>query len=713
MKNALIFVLFISSCLFTLSGNEIFIENPSFIYSSHSNVIINAVECNDTAMILDMTVFHSPHHWIRIASDTYIRVNGQKKYVKSAGGIELDKETFARPEGKSVFTLHFPPIDKDTKEFDFIESDCDNCFKIWGINLNPAAERYPSEIPQKIKDAAEIKEDGKSLSPPLLKQGKATFKGQFAGFLPEMNRKIAIYVNNPLAGSMNMQSETEIRIKDDGTFETEIPLITTMQVFFRSYYYSGCILLSPDKETNIYVDLLQKSCQETSNEAQRCSPRKYIYFGGANAEINNQAEDLKIRDELQAIFYEDQDHKAISEMSAEQYRSDISRKVNTAEEMLRKKGLTKKAYELALTDLRLIAADKLTSADWVIENAFRKANNLNYEDKLEGFKKPSFDKNFYSLLKDLRVNEPNSLYSNHLAILLNYLDYIGSKNIDRKAVSEEVYSELIDSGNLSPEDIEITRLILQEKNENDPTSSFGKEDSLRIKNFTEKYINEIRTGFEKKISEKTNVFLSEILGTSEGVLFDLLTVQSYCRKFDSYLPLTETELNKIAQLKDPFYFDYVKTKNNELIEANKNKKPYTIYDTPETENDLLFAEIIKPFAGKAVLVNFWATWCGPCRLSIRQFEPAKDQFKGKDVVFVYLTDETSPKSDWENMIPRISGEHFRLKEDQFSYLKKKFGASGIPSYLILDKKGEQVYFTVGFEGTESISNKLTAESEKN
>jgi thiol-disulfide isomerase/thioredoxin len=162
-------------------------------------------------------------------------------------------------------------------------------------------------------------------------------------------------------------------------------------------------------------------------------------------------------------------------------------------------------------------------------------------------------------------------------------------------------------------------------------------------------------------------------------------------------------------MRNPFYFTYLKTKNKQLltqIEENKLKKGYTIYDVPETEEDELFSEIMKPFEGKVILVDFWATWCGPCRSAMKKFEPAKKELQEKGVVFVYLTNETSPLGTWNNMITSIPGEHFRLKNDQFENLEEKFGANGVPAYLILNKKGEQVYFRVGFEGVDALKNNL-------
>src|SRR5690348_11728300 len=60
----------------------------------------------------------------------------------------------------------------------------------------------------------------------------------------------------------------------------------------------------------------------------------------------------------------------------------------------------------------------------------------------------------------------------------------------------------------------------------------------------------------------------------------------------------------------------------------------------------------KPFklsdqVGKVVVINFWASWCGPCRDEAPALESLWEQYKGKDVVFLGVTYADDPKDSKE------------------------------------------------------------------
>ncbi len=62
----------------------------------------------------------------------------------------------------------------------------------------------------------------------------------------------------------------------------------------------------------------------------------------------------------------------------------------------------------------------------------------------------------------------------------------------------------------------------------------------------------------------------------------------------------------------------------------------------------------------------------------------KEELKDEDILYLYITGETSPKGTWENMIPDIHGEHFRVTNDQWAYLMSTFKIGGVP-YLFRNR----------------------------
>ena len=138
--------------------------------------------------------------------------------------------------------------------------------------------------------------------------------------------------------------------------------------------------------------------------------------------------------------------------------------------------------------------------------------------------------------------------------------------------------------------------------------------------------------------------------------------------------------------------------------AQKESIFFKKFDEVKPEN--ILQTILDRYKGKAVLIDMWATWCGPCRAGHKAMAPMKEQMKGQNVQFVYITSPSSPMSTWQEMIKEIDGDHYYLTKEQYSYILAKYESSGIPTYAVYNTQGEQTYKVIGFPGNEEIRKRL-------
>jgi cytochrome c biogenesis protein CcmG, thiol:disulfide interchange protein DsbE len=110
---------------------------------------------------------------------------------------------------------------------------------------------------------------------------------------------------------------------------------------------------------------------------------------------------------------------------------------------------------------------------------------------------------------------------------------------------------------------------------------------------------------------------------------------------------------------------------------------------------------IKDLKGKVILIDFWATWCGPCRAVIPELNDWKAKF-AKDLIIVGVSNE-KPEVVQEFM--KTTKMEYAVTTDQEKTMSKILGVEGIPHVLVISQDGIVRY--QGFPSQEE--DKLTTE----
>lgn len=103
--------------------------------------------------------------------------------------------------------------------------------------------------------------------------------------------------------------------------------------------------------------------------------------------------------------------------------------------------------------------------------------------------------------------------------------------------------------------------------------------------------------------------------------------------------------------------------------------------------------------GKLIVINFWATWCGPCLTEMPMFEKTIAKYKDdQDVVFLAVTTD----EDRELVAPFLKQYKFNLPVAYAEYLNDHLSVTSIPTTIILDRGGEVAFRQAGYNPREDF-----------
>ncbi len=121
---------------------------------------------------------------------------------------------------------------------------------------------------------------------------------------------------------------------------------------------------------------------------------------------------------------------------------------------------------------------------------------------------------------------------------------------------------------------------------------------------------------------------------------------------------------------------------------------------------------LSDFQGKIVFLNFWGTWCPPCRAEMPAMEEFYNEYKDKDVVILVVSSTTVELQGGKDAKTAEKNVRSFIEENGYTFpviLDKEnkgwaiYRQSGVPTNYIIDKKGMVRYLKIGgFSGKEEM-----------
>ena len=118
---------------------------------------------------------------------------------------------------------------------------------------------------------------------------------------------------------------------------------------------------------------------------------------------------------------------------------------------------------------------------------------------------------------------------------------------------------------------------------------------------------------------------------------------------------------------------------------------------------------LNQFRGKHVLINFWATWCGPCKIEMPSLEALYERFKDRNFVLLAISNDMFGA----NIVKPFVKAHkinFPVLLDQRLKVSNAFGVVSLPTTFMIDPQGKIIGALFGAEDWATPSNILYFEN---
>lgn len=122
------------------------------------------------------------------------------------------------------------------------------------------------------------------------------------------------------------------------------------------------------------------------------------------------------------------------------------------------------------------------------------------------------------------------------------------------------------------------------------------------------------------------------------------------------------------------------------LEEKITRQQTVDFTFPDADGNLVS---LSDFKGKIVLVDIWATWCMPCRSELPYLKKLEGEMEGTDLVVIGISvDVQKDYNKWKKMVDTGEVKGVQLFADGGKQLRKDYGVSGIPRFIVFDREGK-------------------------
>ncbi|MDC1344111.1 TlpA family protein disulfide reductase [Pelagibacteraceae bacterium] len=159
-------------------------------------------------------------------------------------------------------------------------------------------------------------------------------------------------------------------------------------------------------------------------------------------------------------------------------------------------------------------------------------------------------------------------------------------------------------------------------------------------------------------------------------------------------------------------FIYLITSNNSYALEKPNIKNLVLSKNPKIYEEVVFKDTnnydvnLDDFKGKLLILNFWATWCAPCREEMPSLDDlqSNSNFDNLKIFLINIGQENFTKSD--SFFKELGIQNLEIYFDAPITLAKKFSLRGVPTTILFNKKGEEfgrIMGSIDFNNLEFIN----------